>query len=83
MKKFRFFFASVLFAGLLTSVIVFAQFVPVTGITNVPDKVSITFPFVFSGLALPGDATNQTITWTVLSAGLTGAQIKGLHPFTL
>jgi hypothetical protein len=57
--------------------IVRAPYVKVTGITGVPAAAKAGTPLALSGTAIPSNATNQTIVWTVLSAGATGATISG------
>jgi len=51
--------------------------VPVTNITNLPDSVLIGEPLTLTGTVVPENATNKTITWSVESAGTTGATITG------
>lgn len=53
-------------------------FVPVTSITNV-NTTSLTAgqTRALSGTVAPANATNQSITWSVASAGTTGATISG------
>jgi endo-1,4-beta-xylanase len=50
-------------------------FVPVTNITGVPSAATKGTDLALSGTVAPGNATNQTITWSVYSAGTTGASI--------
>jgi uncharacterized repeat protein (TIGR02543 family) len=50
-------------------------FVPVTNITGVPTGATAGTDLSLSGTVVPGNATNQTITWSVASAGATGASI--------
>jgi len=54
-----------------------ATFIPVTGITGVPTEATIGTPLELTGTVEPEDATNQTIVWSVQSAGTTGATISG------
>ena len=52
-------------------------FVPVTNITGVPTTATATIPLALIGTVVPGNATNQTITWSIQNAGTTGATITG------
>jgi hypothetical protein len=52
-------------------------FVPVTNITGVPTTATATLPLALSGTVVPSNATNSTITWSVVNAGTTGATISG------
>jgi hypothetical protein len=52
-----------------------AAFVPVTNITGVPTGATAGSDQTLSGTVVPGNATNQTITWSVYSVGTTGASI--------
>jgi len=52
-------------------------FTAVTDITGVPAAATAGIPLALTGTAVPNDATNKTITWTVKSAGTTGATIIG------
>jgi len=54
----------------------FFTFVPVTNITNVPDSTTVGVPLTLTGTVVPENATNKTITWSVQSAGTTGATIS-------
>ena len=51
--------------------------VPVTGITGIPATLTAMTPLTLLGTVSPPDATNKTITWTVVNAGTTGAAISG------
>jgi len=51
--------------------------VAVTNISNVPDEAVTGTPLTLSGTVSPTNATNKTITWSVKSAGTTGASIAG------
>lgn len=51
------------------------RFVPVTGITGIPIIAPVGF-LVLSGTVIPNDASNNTITWTLESAGTTKAIIN-------
>jgi len=53
------------------------SFVPVTNITGVPDAATAGTPLTLAGTVEPGNATNQTITWSVYNDGGTGASIVG------
>lgn len=50
-------------------------FVPVINIVNVPDSTAAGVPLTLTGTVIPENATNQTIIWSVESAGTTGATI--------
>jgi hypothetical protein len=50
-------------------------FVAVTDITGVPTSTKATTPLSLTGTVVPANASNQTIAWTVKSAGNTGATI--------
>jgi hypothetical protein len=50
-------------------------FVPVTNITGVPTTATATLPLTLTGAVVPSNATNQTITWSLVNAGTTGATI--------
>ena len=54
-----------------------ATFVAVTHITNLPNAATVGEPLLLSGKVIPEDATNQTITWSIVSAETTGATISG------
>ena len=54
-----------------------SQFVPVTNIINVPNTAIVGTPLTLTGTVIPANATNQTIVWSVKSAGTTGAVIVG------
>ncbi len=51
--------------------------VPVTGIIGVPDTVTAGTPLTLTGTVVPGNATNQTVTWSVYNAGDVGASLAG------
>jgi hypothetical protein len=51
--------------------------IPVTNIINVPNEATVGVPLMLTGTVIPENATNQTITWSVKSAGTTGAIIIG------
>jgi endo-1,4-beta-xylanase len=51
--------------------------VPVTDITGVPDTTTAGTGLTLTGAVVPDNATNQTIVWTIKSAGTTGAAING------
>lgn len=59
------------------SVSVKAKFFPVEGIDNVPKTAVAGLDLVLGGTVTPANATNQAITWSVDSAGTTGAVING------
>ncbi|MDR2035932.1 MAG: leucine-rich repeat protein, partial [Coriobacteriales bacterium] len=52
-------------------------FVAVTDITNVPASAKVGTPLTLTGMVSPSNATNKTITWTLKSAGTTGATLNG------
>jgi len=52
-------------------------FIPVTEIINVPIVAAVGAPLNLKGTVVPGNATYQTFTWSVLDAGTTGATISG------
>lgn len=52
-----------------------SEFVAVTGIDGVPGTLLIGIPKTLSGEVQPANATNSTITWSVKTAGDTGAVI--------
>jgi hypothetical protein len=62
--------------GTYTQDFIINVFVPVTGITGIPESTSAG-SLALNGIVAPTDATNKTITWTVYSAGSTGAVIAG------
>lgn len=51
--------------------------ISVANITNIPDTIFSRVPYTLSGVVVPNNATNQTIIWSVVSAGTTGATITG------
>ena len=55
------------------------SFVPVTGITGVPESGTMGTPLVLRGTVNPAPATNQPIVWSVRATGTTaeGAAITG------
>ncbi|MCL2565519.1 MAG: Ig-like domain-containing protein [Defluviitaleaceae bacterium] len=60
-------------------------FVPVTNITGVPTTATAGTPLVLTGTVVPSNATNQTISWAISSAGTsTGAStsVNTLNPGT-
>lgn len=52
--------------------------VAVTAIADVPSTVTVgnAFPLTLTGRVVPPDATNQSITWAIKSAGSTGASLN-------
>jgi len=52
-------------------------FIPVTEIINVPLTAAVGDPLNLKGTVVPGNATYQTFTWSMLDAGTTGATISG------
>ena|GEM_PF-891554 len=59
------------------TIAVAAPHVPVTSITGVPESKVSGQTIPLSGSVLPANATGQVITWSVQSAGTTGALISG------
>ena len=53
-----------------------SAFVAVTQITNLPNTATVGEPLALTGKVIPEDATNQTISWSIESAGATGATIS-------
>ena len=49
---------------------------PVTGISEIPVMAYTGIPFTLTGTVSPGNASYQTIVWTVKNAGSTGASIN-------
>jgi uncharacterized protein YjdB len=56
---------------------VLPPFTPVEEITGVPTATMAGTPLTLSGTVTPANATNQTITWSLVNAGTTGAAISG------
>jgi hypothetical protein len=52
-------------------------FVAVTSITGVPNSATAGTPLTLTGTVNPGNATNQTIVWSVKTVGTTGATVSG------
>jgi len=52
-------------------------FVPVDQIINMPDSTEATRQLILAGEVVPVNATNQSIVWSILDAGETGATISG------
>jgi hypothetical protein len=50
-------------------------FVAVTSITGVPTAATVGVPLTLFGSVNPSNATHQSITWTIVNAGTTGATI--------
>ncbi len=59
------------------SISVNPAFVPVTGITGLPTSATAGEALTLSGTVAPADATNKTITWSVIGVSTTGATISG------
>ncbi|MDR1011891.1 MAG: leucine-rich repeat protein, partial [Opitutaceae bacterium] len=57
-------------------------FVAVTGITGIPATATAGASLTFAGTVAPANATNQTITWSIKTAGTTGAAITSGNTFT-
>jgi hypothetical protein len=51
-------------------------FIPVTNIENLPTEAFAGVPLTLSGTVVPSNATNQTITWNVVTQGGTGATVS-------
>ena len=60
-----------------SSVATVTVFVPVTGISGVPTATIIGTPLTLFGTVAPANATNKTITWSIIDKGATGATISG------
>ena len=54
-----------------------AQIMPVDNIVDVPTETRVGESLALTGRVIPSDATNRTITWTVINASGTGATING------
>jgi hypothetical protein len=52
-------------------------FIPVLHINGVPDTGTAGIPLALTGTVNPGFATNSAITWLVLDARSTGAELNG------
>jgi hypothetical protein len=52
-----------------------AEFVPVTGIINVPTTAIVGTPLTLTGTVVPDNASYRSIVWSVHDAGATGATI--------
>ena len=57
------------------TVTVNVAFVAVTGIAGVPTTAVVNVDLTLGGTVQPGNATNQTISWSIANAGTTGATI--------
>ena len=57
-------------------------FTAVTNITGVPDAATAGTPLTLTGTVAPTDATNKTITWSLVSTGTTGATLSGTNNST-
>jgi hypothetical protein len=66
----------------VVATITVSVFEPVTGITGVLASGTVGIPVILSGTVAPGNATHQTIGWSVKSAGTTGAAISGGNSLT-
>jgi len=53
------------------------EFVPVTGIADVPKEAFAGTPLVLVGTVTPNTASSRTIVWSVVQPGTTGATIMG------
>ena len=56
--------------------------VPVTSIIEVPTASIVGKPLTLTGTVIPYDSTNNMITWSVMSAGTTGATVSGNTLYT-
>ena len=54
----------------------------VADVTNVPTTATAHNPLLLTATVTPSTATNQTIIWSVVDAGATGATISGSNSFT-
>ncbi|MCL2767050.1 MAG: T9SS type A sorting domain-containing protein, partial [Peptococcaceae bacterium] len=52
-------------------------FIPVTNITGVPTTATAGTPLTLTGTVVPSNATYQTIVWSLVNAGTTGATVTG------
>ena len=59
------------------SITVSVAHVAVTSITGVPNTATAGTPLTLAGTVNPSNATNKTLTWSIVSAGTTGATING------
>jgi len=59
------------------TITVAAGHIPVTNITGAPTTAIARTPLQLTGTVNPANATNRTITWSVVTAGTTGASISG------
>jgi len=50
---------------------------PVSGITGIPNQVTVGDDLTLTGTVAPTNATRQTIAWSVKQAGTTGAALAG------
>jgi Synergist-CTERM protein sorting domain-containing protein len=53
------------------------DFVPVTDISDIPETATAGIPLVLTGTVVPSNATNMSITWSVVDNGETGEIITG------
>jgi hypothetical protein len=51
-------------------------FKAVTTISGLPYTAVVNVPLTLSGTVLPADADNQTIVWSIINAGTTGATLS-------
>ena len=51
--------------------------IPVTNITGVPPTAAMGVPLTLTGAVVPSNATNRTITWSVVDTGTTEATFTG------
>jgi hypothetical protein len=58
------------------------SFVPVSGMSGVPDTMQAWVPIALQGAVEPSNATNTAIVWTVKSAGGTGTAISNGNMLT-
>jgi hypothetical protein len=57
--------------------IVVSEFIYVANITDVPTTVTVGTPLNLTGTVVPDNATEKTITWSIVDAGGTGATLSG------
>jgi hypothetical protein len=64
-------------ASAATQITTDVEFIPVTDIANIPSAATAGEPLELNGTVIPGNATNQTIVWSITDAGATGATLSG------
>jgi endo-1,4-beta-xylanase len=58
-------------------IVIIEPFVPVTGIMGIPARWPVGVDLALNGTVAPPNASNQAISWSVTTAGMTGATISG------